>query len=62
MKILFMGTPDFAVESLKALANAGHEITGVVTIPDKPRGRGHKLAHTPVYEAALSDKMSFKAF
>ncbi len=54
MKILFMGTPDFAVESLKALANAGHEITGVVTIPDKPRGRGHKLAHTPVYEAALS--------
>lgn len=53
MNILFMGTPDFAVSSLDALVQAGHTIVGVVTMPDKPRGRGHKLAHTPVYEAAL---------
>ena len=40
MKVLFMGTPDFAVFSLKALIEAGHEIVGVVTQPDKPKGRG----------------------
>ena len=52
MNIIFMGTPDFAVESLEALYEAGHNICAVVTMPDKPKGRGHKLAHTPVYEAA----------
>ncbi len=52
MKILFMGTPDFAVNSLKTLYEAGHEISAVVTIQDKPRGRGHKMTHTPVYNAA----------
>ena len=52
MKIMFMGTPDFAVVSLRALKDAGNEICAVVTMPDKPRGRGHKMAHTPVYEAA----------
>lgn len=52
MKIMFMGTPDFAVVSLKALKDAGNEICAVVTMPDKPRGRGHKMTHTPVYEAA----------
>lgn len=54
MKILFMGTPDFAVASLSALVSAGHSISAVVTMPDKPKGRGHKLAHTPVYDAALN--------
>lgn len=48
MKILFMGTPDFAVFSLKALADAGHEICGVVTQPDKPKGRGYTLTPPPV--------------
>ena len=52
MNILFMGTPDFAVVSLNALAKAGHNISAVVTMPDKPRGRGHKMVHTPVYDAA----------
>ena len=52
MRILFMGTPDFAVQSLEALFSAGHTVSGVVTQPDKPKGRGHKLAHPPVYEAA----------
>lgn len=48
MKILFMGTPDFAVFSLKALAKAGHEIAAVVTQPDKPKGRGYTLTPPPV--------------
>ncbi len=48
MKILFMGTPDFAVFSLKALIEAGHDICGVVSQPDKPRGRGYTLTPPPV--------------
>jgi methionyl-tRNA formyltransferase len=48
MKILFMGTPDFAVFSLKALHAAGHDIVGVVTQPDKPKGRGYTLTPPPV--------------
>lgn len=54
MKILFMGTPDFAVPSLKALISAGHELCGVFTQPDKPRSRGMKLFPTPVKECAMS--------
>ncbi|MBQ4526549.1 MAG: methionyl-tRNA formyltransferase [Clostridia bacterium] len=54
MRIMFMGTPDFAVSSLIALKEAGHEIVAVVTMPDKPKGRGHKMTHTPVYEAAVT--------
>jgi len=52
MKIIFMGTPDFAKESLEAIYNAGHEIIGVVTNPDKPKGRGMKLMPSPVKEFA----------
>ena len=48
MKILFMGTPDFAVFSLDALVGAGEEIVGVVTQPDKPKGRGYALTPPPV--------------
>jgi methionyl-tRNA formyltransferase len=43
MKIVFMGTPDFAVASLSALVNAGFDVVGVVTAADKPAGRGQKL-------------------
>lgn len=53
MKVMFMGTPDFAVECLKSLIDAGHDIISVVTTPDKPRGRGHKMCGTPVCEFAL---------
>ena len=53
MRVLFMGTPDFAVPSLQALLDRGHEICGVFTRPDKPKGRGHKLQATPVKELAL---------
>jgi len=48
-----MGTPDFAVPSLKALHNSGHEVALVVTQPDRPRGRGQKILFSPVKEAAL---------
>ena len=48
MKIIFMGTPDFAVGTLRSLAEAGHEITLVVSQPDKPKGRGHAMVPTPV--------------
>ena len=52
MKVIFMGTPDFAVGTLEALHEAGHEITLVVSQPDKPKGRGHALQPTPVKAAA----------
>lgn len=49
-----MGTPDFAVESLRALVEGGYQVVAVVTMPDKPAGRGHKLQYSPVKEYALS--------
>lgn len=53
MKMIFMGTPDFAVPALKALAEQGHQVIAVVTQPDKPKGRGKAVQMTPVKEAAL---------
>ena len=53
MKILFMGTPDFALSSLAALYEAGEDIVGVVTQPDKPKGRGYTLTPPPVKVYAL---------
>ncbi len=52
MKLVFMGTPDFAVFALRALIEAGHEIAAVITQPDKPRGRGYTLTPPPVKVAA----------
>lgn len=54
MKILYMGTPDFAVLPLEKLISAGHEIVGVITREDKPKGRGMKVLMTPVKECALT--------
>lgn len=54
MNIVFMGTPDFAQKSLKKLVEAGHNILAVVTNPDKPKGRGGKLAFSEVKEYALT--------
>ena len=54
MRIVFLGTPDFGVPSLKALVKAGHEVVGVFTQPDKPKGRGKKMAFSPVKECALA--------
>lgn len=53
MKIVFMGTPDFAVPCLRSLADSGHEIAAVFTQPDKPKGRGYKMIPTPVKSVAL---------
>lgn len=58
MKVVFMGTPDFAKESLKAIYNAGYEIIGVVTNPDKPQGRGMKLTASPVKQFALEKELN----
>ena len=52
MKIVFMGTPDFATESLKALDKANYDVLGVVTNPDRPKGRGMKLIASPVKQYA----------
>ncbi len=54
MKIIFAGTPDFSVPVLQALIDAEHEICAVYTQPDRPKGRGRKLALSPVKEKALS--------
>ncbi len=53
MKIIYMGTPDFAVAPLEAMIQAGHEVTAVVTQPDKQKGRGKEVQMTPVKECAL---------
>lgn len=53
MRIVFMGTPDFSVPTLEALIRGGHEVIGVVTQPDKPKGRGKAVLMTPVKEKAL---------
>lgn len=52
MKVIFMGTPDFAVGTLEAIIKAGHEVAAVVTQPDKPKGRGGAMAESPVKVAA----------
>jgi len=53
MRVLFMGTPEFSVPSLRALVREGFEVIGAVTQPDRPAGRGHKLVPSPCKEAAL---------
>ena len=57
MKIVFMGTPDFARDSLEAIYNAGHDILAVVTNVDKPKGRGMKMIATPVKEFAIEKNL-----
>lgn len=57
MKILFWGTPDFAIPSLRALSEEGHEIVGVVTQPDRPAGRGRRPTYSPVKQLALEEGM-----
>ena len=54
MKFVFMGTPDFAVPSLKALVEKGHTVSLVLTQPDRPKGRGKHEVFSPVKEAAVS--------
>jgi len=58
MRIVFFGTPDFAVPSLKKLVEAGEDVVAVVTQPDRVKGRGHKLSQPPVKEYALAQNIS----
>lgn len=58
MRILFMGTPEFAVASLKRLVEDGHDVCGVFTQPDKPKNRGMKMMFSPVKEYALSQDLA----
>ncbi|MFD2147531.1 methionyl-tRNA formyltransferase [Mucilaginibacter antarcticus] len=57
MKIVFMGTPQFAVASLNELIQAGVDIVGVVTAPDKPAGRGQKIAQSAVKQYAVEHSL-----
>ena len=57
LKIVFLGTPDFAVESLRRIHEGGYNIVGVITMPDKPAGRGHKLLHSPVKQYAEANNL-----
>lgn len=57
LRIIYMGTPEFAVESLKALVENDFNVVAVVTMPDKPIGRGHKVQSSPVKEYAVAQKI-----
>lgn len=57
LRIVFMGTPDFAVESLKKLVENGYNIVGVITMPDKPSGRGYKIQYSAVKKYALEQNL-----
>lgn len=59
-KVLFMGTPDFAVPSLRALVESGAEVVGVVSQPDRPKGRGKRLTRTPV--ASVADELGLEVY
>ncbi|MEM9936250.1 MAG: methionyl-tRNA formyltransferase [Bacteroidota bacterium] len=58
MRIIFMGTPDFAVPTLTAIQESDHEVVGVVTAPDKPAGRGRKLQSSPVKKYAEAEDLA----
>src|SRR4030043_2428414 len=57
LRLIFMGTPDFAVPTLKALIANGHNVLAVVTQPDRPKGRGKRLTAPPVKELALEHRI-----
>ena len=57
LRIVYMGTPEFAVEPLRCLVEGGYNVVGVLTMPDKPAGRGHKVQFSPVKEYALEHNL-----
>ncbi len=57
LRIVYMGTPDFAVPALRALVEGGYNVVGVITMPDKAAGRGHKLQYSPVKQYALEQNL-----
>ena len=61
MRVVFMGTPAFAVPSLEALDNSDHEVVGVVTQPDRPKGRGQAVVPCPVKETGVGKRVARKS-
>ena len=57
LRIVYMGTPDLAVEALRQLVEGGYNVVGVITMPDKPAGRGHKIQYSPVKQYALEQNL-----
>lgn len=57
LRIVYMGTPEFAVEALRCLVEGGYNVVGVITMPDKPAGRGHKIQYSPVKQYALDHNL-----
>lgn len=57
LRIVYMGTPEFAVEGLRCLVEGGYNVVGVITMPDKPAGRGHKIHFSPVKQFALNHNL-----
>lgn len=57
LRIIYLGTPDFAVESLRAMVEGGYNVVAVVTMPDKPAGRGHHVQYSPVKQYALDHNL-----
>ncbi len=57
LRIVYMGTPEFAVEALRCLVEGGYNVVGVITMPDKPAGRGHKIQYSPVKQYALEHNL-----
>ena len=57
LRIVYMGAPDFAVEALRQLVEGGYNVVGVITMPDKPAGRGHKIQYSPVKQYALEQNL-----
>ena len=62
LRVVFLGTPEFAVPTLDALLRSRHEVVGVVTQPDRPRGRGHKTSYAPVKARALDAAVPLRLF
>ena len=57
LRIVYMGTPDFAVETLRQLVEGGYNVVGVITMPDKPAGRGHKVQYSPIKQYGLEQNL-----
>ena len=58
LRIVYMGTPEFAVEALRRLVDGGYNVVGVITMPDKPAGRGHKIQFSDVKQYALEHNLN----
>ena len=60
LRIVYMGTPDFAVEALRQLVEGGYNVVGVITMPDKPAGRGHKIQYPCFFASSIPGGRSYQ--